>query len=276
MNRSLRYCRVFYTVLLFLITFQGVAEDVWKKSGWTVVSKQQLDGELQYKLKNTAGFDVTVYLKEQPDALQLRRINRLVTLISGWQQLQPAETVMRQTSEGMQVVVVPRTFVYEKVDLAKHMPGGLTFYLEKQLRYAFRMTKDRIAMKLEGVFIDKDEFMLRCLSAVKNPLAYAGKSNFVARMDRLQRELDYMKRRYVALQKAFVVMRRGVLALHNTGFLRGARSVAHKKIARVVALKEKHPDWTVDRIEDQLEKEKIEISSKEIELILALFFNVIE
>lgn len=272
---------VFSAVLLLFSAVLGASpakggDKKWEPAGWSVISTLVLGAETEYRIKNSRGTEFTLFVPQIPDARDLLRINRLAALIEGWTQLVPGKMVMRRTGEGMQLVVVPAKFVYEQVDLAAHMPGGMTFLLDDQIRYGFRMTKDRIAMKLEGVFIDRAEFMLRCLSAVKNPLAYAGKSNFVARMDRLQQELDDIKRRYVELQKNFVTLRQGVLALHNTGFLRGARAVAVKSVTRLVALKKQHPDWDADRLSAQLEKEKLELSSKEIRLILALFFNIIK
>ena len=65
-------------------------------------------------------------------------------------------------------------------------------------------------------------------------------------------------------------------AMHNTGVFSGPEAIPEKLALRVIELKSVNPNWKREQIQEQLDRDKMEYSKKQVKLILAVYFSVFE
>lgn len=259
--------------MAFLMCGTAFAAD-W--SSWKIsVDKEEkiTDGRIRYHLKDAAGNAFTLLADRSADDGVVRRAAETARALFGWSKLKLRSLRLFYLKGKFRAIALPSLFICNKKDVARYMPAGMAFFYTDKLAYDFRMVKDNISMKIRGLFSTRPEFEATLANAVGNPLAYASRSNHMARIDDLNRRMSALTYKHHKLQKRFDLLVNALLYFRNTGFLRGPRKIKPAVVQRVVALKRNKPALTVDQIRTILEKEKIKVSGKEVHLILAVFFN---
>jgi len=265
--------RYVYTALLLLICGTVTSADwtAWKLSRGR--QKKKSSGQVLHHLKDASGNTFTLLADRAVDDAVVRKTAETVRILYGWQKLKLRALRLYYINGKFRAIALASSFICGEEDVAPYMPAGMAFFYKEKLSYDFRMVKDNIALKIRGFFSTRSEFALSIASAVKNPLAYASRSNYMARIDELSRRLSVLTYQHHQLQRRFDLALNAILYFRNIGFLRGSRRIKPAVIKRVVQLKRNKPPLTVDQISTILDKEKVRSSSKEIHLILALFFN---
>ena len=230
-------------------------------------------GSTIYSLTDSRGTAISLEADRELNEGVLKMAGETVRALSGWDALSLRALRLYYQNGKFRAMALPDKFVCGGVDVAPYLPAGLTFFYENGLLYDFRMVKDTVSMKVSGVFVTRAEFSLTVDNAVKNPLAFASKSNYMARIDELERRLNRLIYQHHTLQQGHEKALRALLYFRNTGFLRGPRDINPAVVKRVIQLKSNNPALTVDQVAERLEKEKIKASSKEIHLVFAVFFN---
>ena len=262
--------RILFVMLLFSGSLTAADWAAWKLSGERQLNRE---GRLMYQLKDQSGNTFSLMSDVEVTDKVVRMAAETAKVLFGWNSLQIRVLKLYYIKGKFRAIVLPSSFMCGKEDVAPFMPAGMVFFFKDKLSYDFRMIKDNISMKIRGIFSTRPEFAATIINAVKNPLAYASRSNHMARIDELNRKLSALTYRHYQLQKRFDLAVNALLFFRNTGFLRGPRKIKSAVIQRVVQLKKNKPNLNVDQISNILEKEKIKASSKEIHLILAVFFN---
>jgi hypothetical protein len=172
--------------------------------------------------------------------------------------------------ETLEILVIPSVFKYSDNDFIPYMPGGMTFFYDYALRYNFRVTKNDIFLRLNDKFIEEELLCKRMKEALDDPIAYLKK-----------REPEYFLQKLNELESTMAVLQdsqdkliKSVLYFQNTGFLGfGNTPVKAAVVKRIVELKSADPSFDKVKIKETFEKEKIEVTDKEIELVLNVLYN---
>ena len=259
------------TALLICGTAFGADWSAWKLS---VDREEKMEsGRIRYHLKDVSGYSFTLVADAAADDAVVRKTSETVRALVGWSSLKLRRLELFFLKGKFRAIALPATFICNRKDVARYMPAGMAFFYTDKLSYDFRMIKDNISMKIRGIFSTRPEFVATLANAVGNPLAYASRSNHMARIDDLNRRLSSLTYKHYQLQKKFNLAVNALLYFRNTGFLRGPRKINPAVVKRVVALKRNKPSLNVDQIRAILEREKIKASGKEVHLILTVYFN---
>lgn len=245
----------------------------WGKHGLAVATNAPAGGTAQAWLEDKAGRRFAVSWQREPTADDARKVGEVAEALLGWDQLAVRTLAVLVTADGLEVSLVPSRFTVRDKDVTEFLPAGMAFYYKDFLAYEFRMVKESVSMKLSGRFVSRAEFAVALANALDNPLAYSSKTNYLERLDLLDSETARLKLENQRLRAEHEALRHAVIALFNTGFLRGPREVAKASILKLVELKQKHPDKKPDELRKLAEGDGVKLSSGEVELILRVFFN---
>lgn len=264
---------VWLAVALFWCLTTFVHGAAWNRYNIRTEKTETLEGKTIVHLKDDKGRAFTVQYVTEPGEAQIKKIVETRDLFFNWQDLAVSSMRITCTPNQIQFNIIPSRFTYKGVDYVQYMPAGMVFFYGKHLQYEFRMVKDNVSMKFKGRFINKPEFLLALKYAVDNPLAYASRTNYMARIDKLEQRLDSVTLRYYRLKQELDALRHGVIALHNTGCFKGPTAVAQSKVDRVLAVRQRHPKMKPNKIRELLEKQGVKVSDHEVHLILSVFLN---
>lgn len=262
--------RIIYS-LIFIIGFiaNAFAYD-WSAAGWTVKETGTVENENFLILQNSYGKEIKVrYHDELADDLA-EQVVKVYEKFQNWKYMKPGTIEFFVNGSTLEILVIPSEFNYRGYDFLPNIPGGMTFISDYELRYNFRVTKDEFFLRLNDRFIDEELLCKRMKEAVDDPISYLKKREpeyFLAKLNELEEEQKKLLNQQEKLINA-------VLYFQNTGFLGfGNDQIKTSVVKRVIELKTSDPTLGKDKIKLILEKEKIEVSDKEIELILNIFYN---
>lgn len=262
------------TIAMLFFVSAGLAAADWSVWGISLARQDKTDeGLALYQLSDQAGHAFTLTADRDPDAELVRKIGETVKHLYDWPELVVKSLQFFYQEGQFRAMVLPEKFMVGGEDVTRYMPAGLTFFYTDQLSYDFRMVKDTVSMKVSGVFANRSEFLLTVDNAVKNPLAFASRSNHMARIDEMERRLNRLLYQHHDLQERYEKAVTALLYYRNTGFLRGPRVVPAAVVLRVVQLKRQNPKLNAEQILLKLEQEKVQASKKEVRLILDVYFN---
>lgn len=231
------------------------------------------DGRTQASLTDQAGRPCLISWDIAPDALVLRKISELRAIVQGWEGLEIRTLSLIVSGQMVEALIIPEKLVIAGTEIAHSIPAGLGLYYQDYIQFDFRMVKDSISMRIAGRFIDRAGLAQLMQRALANPLSFADKTNYMARLDRLDRALGELRARNAKLERELQLVRHASLRLFNTGFFCGPAEIPEVAVKRVLALRLGNPKITADEMRKTLRQEGIKLSGSEIGLILALYFN---
>ncbi|MCP4129898.1 MAG: hypothetical protein GY754_02670 [bacterium] len=264
-----------YIILCLIILFAatGVYAFDWSAQGLRVQDTRQEENETNLVIADEAGttFGVKYFGTLADD--KGSKIIELNKSFRTWKNMKVRNVNFLVSNEIIQIIIVPSEFKYKTVDILKYLPAGMMFtYIESReykLKYNFRITKDNLLVRVKDDFVDEERLSKNLNEAIKDPLAYIKRRD----PDYFLKKLNDLEEKNKKLLEQYNKLRYTILTLHNSGFFSGATAVKKKVLERIIDIKTEDPKLGTDAISKKLEKEKLEASDKEIELILNIYFN---
>ncbi len=277
-----------FCIGIFLAPF--TVFDGWEDAGFTIINSYETNGKTTLTLSDQDSSILRVHQTIEPDMDNIRLALDTRDIIQEWENLKIREfTVYFIEDSLIQYQVIPESFLYDNQDVTQYMPAGMLFFHdeEKILKYSFRMIKDNASMKLEGRFINFSEFCLQIDYAIRHPLAYADKTNYLARLDKLDYEIQMLRLEFYALQDKYGLfqdtyvlqqqridmLQRAVLYWANSQAMDMPSPIDPSIICRIETLKKEEPAANASDIHQSLRANGISISVSEIQLVLDALFN---
>ena len=252
-------CAVF---VFFLLTGGAFAYD-WAGKGLSVAGEAKEGEATVLTLKDAEGRSFTVNAVAEIDEAAGNKIIELKNAFFAWNTIKIGSMAFEKKADALNIAILPAEFSYKGLNILEYMPAGISLSFTDALVYNFRITRSNIFIRIYGEYVDEQELCEKIYEGASNPAGYIRK-----------REPEYFLSRINELKTANERLTAAVLAMHNTGFLGfGASPIDKKAIARVIELKKQSPGMSRGDLERALEKEKIKISGKELDLILSVFFN---
>lgn len=268
--------------ILFLATLliSPVMAAKWEDFGFKVINSSQEDDKTTLELSDSEGRNLTVNYAGNPSDKAIPVVASLQKNFYGWKTMQ-VKSIRYTLLENniVEIQVFPSSFADDNVDLMKNIPGHLFFIYKDQLQYSFRLEVNKLFVKIKGYYTDEADLLKKLKQAVKDPQGFIIKRDpeyFIAKLEKLEEELEIQKSKTFAQDKELERLRAVTAALHNTGVFSGPEAIPEKLIARVVELKKQNPAWKREQIQEQLDKDKIEWSKKQVKLILSVYFSELD
>lgn len=269
-NKFVFLCFLLVIIPYSIYAFNWTQEEVEKidnKEELIVVSKTNVDNTIILSIKDQKEQYFKVSYTNDISEQNVKTVLKLKNDFYGWPGLTINIINFNVSAGSVDCNVIPSKFVCDKSnDIVAHLPAGMSFSYTDSLEYNFRMIKDNLFIRMKGYFISKGQFCERLLEALENPAAFIKKRDpefFLSKLDMLQNDLDKMRRENSMLRWA-------VIALITD------ENIDKNHILEVVNIKKANPSIKAGGIKDQLEKKKIDLSAKEINIILTVFFNEFE
>ncbi len=250
-------------VFIFILLAGGAYAYDWAGKGLSVSSEVKEGEATVLTLKDAEGRSFTVNAVAEIDEAAGNKIIELKNAFYAWSVIKIRTISFEKKADALNIAILPAELTYKGLNILEFMPAGISLSLTDVLVYNFRITRNNIFIRVYGEYSDEQELCEKIYEGASNPAGYIRK-----------REPEYFLSRINELKTANERLTAAVLALHNTGFLGfGAGPIDKKAIARVIELKRQSPGMTRRELEQALEKEKIKISGKELDLVLSVFFN---
>ncbi len=234
----------------------------WSQDGIFVVEKAEADGKTELTLKDDRENIFSLSYMTEPGDEILKSVVKLKGDFYGWKTMKVDSLKFMYEQGGLEVSLIPKSFECDGKDLNKYLPSGMQFTFSYLLQYNFRITVNRLFIRIAGDFETEERVCKKIMDAVENPGEYVKK-----------RDPEYLLTRIEQLEERTEKLRTAMLMLHNAGFFSSPRPIGKNLIERVVNLRIEDPAISREKIAETLEKENVKASSREINLILNVFFN---
>lgn len=252
--------------LLYAIQLQAFD---WSTKGIAVIEKTEADGITELLLKDEMNNRFMLNYAAEPDDSMARNVIQLHNNFRSWKNLKIESIKFVYEQGGLEISIMPKSFVYDGKELSAYMPSGMQFTYSYLLQYNFRINIDRLFVRIAGDFESEDALCRKIMTAIENPKEYIKKRE----PEYLLTKLEALETKYNRLADEFYKLRAASLMLHNSGFFSGPSPIDKQLIDRVIDMRLKDPSLTRDKISETLEKEKVKASNREIDLILKVYFN---
>ncbi len=259
--------------LIFIIMLSGSlwAFD-WEANKITVENKTSDDSKTELQLKDDKGFSFKVTYSGDLSDKNGQLILKLKEDFSGWKNMKLAKLNFIASEGIVEAIVVPSEFSYEGTAINDYVPAGMIFSYTDYLQYNFRITVNKLFVRIKGDFKGEDLFCKKLVEAIKNPQLFIKKRDpeyFLEKIEELETSLKKLNDEKEKIRNA-------VITLHNSGFFSGPSPIPAANVQKVLDMKKANPKWNAKQISEELEKQKVKISDKEVGLILAVFLNEFE
>ncbi len=249
-------------VLLFFIVSNASAFD-WASRGLSFKDSGSVDEENFIILEDSSSIEVKIRFRNELGDSQAETVADLFSDFKSWKYLTMSRVEFFWIKDTCEILIIPTSYKYKDVEYTPYIPGGLVFIYDNYLRYNFRVNKDNFFLRINDKFINEEILSSRIKEAVDDPIAYLTK-----------RDPEYFLQKLTELEERQERLTGALLYFENSGFLGfGNTPVKNSLIKRVIEIKTEEPGIKADAIKAKLADEKIEASSKEIKLILNVFYN---
>lgn len=265
MKRTIIYSLIFIAAL----ASNALAYD-WAASGWSVKETGVVENENFMVLQNKYNQVIKVRYFDELSDDWADKIVKVYGRFQNWKYMKTGSIEFFVNGSTLEILIVPESFNYKGTDLMPYIPGGMTFLSDYELRYNFRVTKDEFFLRLSDRFVDEELLCRRMKEAIDDPVNYLKKREpeyFLSKLNELEESQKQLLDRQEKLINA-------VLYFQNSGFLGfGNTPIKTSVVKRVIELKTADPNLDKSKIKQILDKEKVDSSEQEIELILNIFYN---
>ena len=277
-NKFLRI--IILSILISLACLISLQALTWSQIGWQVKSETQNDDGYNAEFSDSLGAQIFVKAAKKPSEKQINRMFEIYKNIKLWKSL-TAQSFRFVVSDGLiETLIVPKRFMgSDGKDFMPYLPSGLSFSYADTLQYAFRMKIRNLFVRIRGQYSKETELTNKMSEAIENPHAYIRKRDpeyFLKQLKKLDKGLLELRKQNTALKNQVEYYRRGYMALLNEGFFSGPKLVDETKVQKILELKKQNPKLTKDQVKEALDKQKVEISSKELTIIFMVFFHEVK
>jgi len=263
--------------VFMLLSVSGAMAYDWNSAGMTQKESGSTEDENFLILTDRSNNEIKVKFQGELSDTWAEAVVNLNKKFRTWTYMKVGKLEFYVNGNTLEVLIIPSSFNYQGMDFVPHIPAGMTFLYDYDLRYNFRVTKNDFFLRINDRFIDESYLCQRMKEAIDDPVGYMKKRE----PEYFLRKLNELEEAQIKTQKEssdnFNKLVNALMYFQNSGFLGfGNTAVKPQVIKRVVELRTADPKITKDKIKAQLENEKLEVKDKEITLILNIFYNEFE
>lgn len=255
-----------FLLILFISTATSFAADTYK-----ILSHSNN----KYIVQNTATKKtVTVFSKTPLNAASYQDINKAMSFLSKLDSISINKFAI-VLSDPLEAKVEPSKIVLQGKNYNSQIPSTISFiFMGKDVQYSFYMSFGKYIVKVKGLYLSENQLANHIQRVSSNPLAYI-KSNNPAYLSEQVRDsmnrLSFFEKSYYkriqSLKSSLKLLRTAYMAYRN------GRVIKEKIVKEVLRLKKFNPSLNAEKIVNILEKRKMEVREKEVEIILEVYKN---
>ncbi|MCU0843980.1 MAG: hypothetical protein MUC76_03530 [Spirochaetes bacterium] len=230
----------------------------WAAVGIAVDGEERENGRTVLTLKDGEGKVFVLGYDAEPVDEVVKRILKIRSDFYAWKHVKIERMSFDYSKDVLEVNLVPAEFTYKGVNVLDYLPAGLLFSYYDATYYNFRITRDKMFVRVYGEYVAEEELCEKTITAISDPLAYVR-----------ARDPEYLLQRLDRLVSA-------IMAFESTGAFGSPRPIDRSVVQRIVAIKRQNPVLKRKDIVKELEKEKISISEKAVGVVLGIYFNEFE
>jgi hypothetical protein len=156
-------------LLAICLGFPGFAQ---RLPSVTVLAQSSRGGYEVFLVEDELGNRATVLAEKPITAERARPLLQQWLTLRNLRDVEVAETRIVLSDSLTQIVLIPRRYLYEDVDLAAFLPAGLQFYANEALYYDFRMLVGHYFLRMRGEYTSEEQLSRTLNAAAKTPVAY--------------------------------------------------------------------------------------------------------
>ena len=163
-------------LLVFLVAFTvNIYAYDWTNDNVSIVNQSSDENKTELKLKDEVGNEFSVTYYDELQAETAKNILKLKKNFYEWEHMK-VDNINFIASEGaLQIAVIPKKYEYKGVDYNTFMPSGMLFTYTYTLQYNFRITVERLFIRIKGDFTTENDLSKKLADAVKNPQEFVKK-----------------------------------------------------------------------------------------------------
>lgn len=161
------------SLLVFVLFVVSAGAVELSDRGYTVSNQRVEDDITLYDVRDTQGNSLTVgtatgsFTNEDMNVLEIVR-----ETFFNMEYLDVAEMKVVFSRNRADVVIIPRRYRFDGLNLAALMPSGMRFIYTDFLEYDFRMLVEGLFVRMQGQYFTEQQFVERLARAARNPAAY--------------------------------------------------------------------------------------------------------
>ncbi len=169
--------------------FAGALED----RGYAVLRRYEERGISYQVARDAQKRAVTVGADRELTARQVDTLSGLVEAFYALQLLTIEDLKIVFEADRAKIIVLPKSFAVDGVNLLPYMPSGLQMFYSDHLEYDFRLRADNLFLRVTGQFMNERDFAARLVRIVRNPVEYVRSQDpeyVVLQVELMRRRID--------------------------------------------------------------------------------------
>jgi hypothetical protein len=239
----------------------------WKTLNAEVVDQSENDTQKIAVLKDKQNHTFKVIYQDEAVLEKLSApMIKYKNIFYTWKNINCKDLTFMVFANFLDVVIIPGQFMYNGQNIAPAIPAGITMTYNGDvdlLRYDFRIISGDQFIRINGNYVKEDELVN------KTGLAYNDPKNYLQPAGSMDWE-------FAAPGEMNEKMVQSLIYLNNEDWNGRHKTIPLETIHKVVELKKANPESTKIQLWRLVKKEKINITKRQFELILILYFNELD
>ncbi len=161
------------TILACAVTIASLGAVELSDRGYAVSNERLEDGITLYDVRDDAGNALTVGTATGSFSNQNMNVLEIVReTFFNMEYLDVSQMKVVFSRNRADVVVIPRRYSFDGINLAALMPSGMQFIYTDFLEFDFRMLVEGLFVRMQGQYFTEEQFVERLARAARNPAAY--------------------------------------------------------------------------------------------------------
>jgi hypothetical protein len=263
-----RFSAILIAVIFMIMSIHTVTYAFdWKTLNAEMISQSENESQTIVVLKDRQSRTFKVIY---PDEAMLAKLSNKILKYKNdfynWKNIRFNDITFMVFADFLNIIVVPQEVNYNKQNLAVAIPAGITMAYDPEkdaLRYDFRIMKDEQFIRIVGNYLREEELVNRIGKAYDNPAGNLQPAN----PDPLQP---------INMGDTSEKMIQALIYLNYEDWNGRHKTIPIETIRRVVELKQNNPGATKTQLWQMVKKAKIQITKRQMELVLIFCFNQFE
>ncbi len=250
-----------FAIVLMMLALAGAARlDAydWASANIAVDGEEKDNGRTVLTLRDGEGRVFVLGYDAEPADATVQRILKLKDDFNAWEHIKIGRMNFEYSRDVLEVNLVPSDFTYKGINVLDYLPAGLLFSYYDTMYYNYRITRDKMFVRVYGEYVTEEELCEKTIAAVSDPLAYIR-----------ARDPEYLLQRLDRLVNA-------MMAFESKGLFGSAKPIERRIVQRIVEIKRQNPAYKRKDIVKVLDREKISIGEKEVGVVLGIYYNEFE
>ena len=222
-------------------------------------------------LTDESGGKVLFAAEAEPSAARIDGLRSLVSELRSWKNLVIAELRATNSTDRLEITLVPGSFTVGGTDLTASVPEGIHLFYDTAIDYDFKVKSGDYVARVRSAFTGEDDLYAAVLAAYKDPASFIADRDPLyigKRLDDMAAQLAALKAREDARDAQWLAARAAILAALN-----GSKPINAAAAAKLDELKKANPKLGKSDAAKALKAAGYSLQSAEISAVYLVDFG---